>query len=96
MDGGVIDNIPIEVVPLRGADIVIVVDISEKNGGLRKHNVDVLITPDVSGVGMMDFTQKKCSMQAGIDVTRAAVPTIHEAMADWISRQSPAAIGTKK
>ena len=118
VDGGVIDNIPIEVARLRGADLVIAVDISENitnynitnlvdvtmqavrimfkvNVGLRKHTADVLIAPDVSGVGMTDFTQKKRSMQAGIDATRAALPAIYKAMADWIGKQSSSSAITK-
>jgi NTE family protein len=111
VDGGVVDNIPIDVARERGADIVIAVDISEnvtnynitnlvdvtlqavnimfkENVGLKKNAADVLITPDVGGVAMMDFTQKKRSMQAGIDATQRAMPAIRQAIEDWTAKQS--------
>lgn len=111
VDGGVVDNIPIDVARERGADIVIAVDISEnvtnynitnlvdvtlqavnimfkENSGQKKLAADVLITPDVGGVAMMDFTQKKRSMQAGIDATQRAMPAIRQAIDDWMAKQS--------
>ncbi len=111
VDGGVVDNIPIDVARERGADIVIAVDISEnvsnfnitnlvdvtlqavnimfkENTAQKKLGADVLITPDVGGVAMMDFTQKKRSMQAGIDATQRAMPLIRQAIDDWTAKQS--------
>ena len=110
VDGGVVDNIPIDVARERGADIVIAVDISEnvvnnnitnlvdvtlqavnimfkENTSQKKLAADVLITPDVGNVAMMDFTQKKRCMQAGIDATQRAIPAIHQAIDDWTAKQ---------
>jgi NTE family protein len=117
VDGGVVDNIPIDVARERGADIVIAVDISEnitnyditnlvdvtlqavnimfkENAGQKKQSADVLVTPDVGSVAMMDFTQKKRSMQAGIDATQRALPLIRKAMDDWAVKHTH--LATKK
>ena len=111
VDGGVVDNIPIDVARERGADIVIAVDISEnvvntnitnlvdvtlqavnimfkESMSQKKLAADVLITPDVGNVAMMDFTQKKRCMQAGIDATQRAIPAIRKAIDDWTAKQS--------
>ncbi|HEX5633022.1 MAG TPA: patatin-like phospholipase family protein, partial [Gemmatimonadales bacterium] len=81
VDGGVVDNIPIDVAREKGAEVVIAVDISEDVGNTeiknlldvllqatnimfaenvahRKQGADVLVQPNVKGVGMLDFTQK--------------------------------------
>ena len=106
VDGGVVDNIPIDVAREKGADVVIAVDIGEdvgntdirnvldvmlqatnimfaENTAHRKQGADVLVSPDVRGVGMLDFSQKKRCMQAGIEAARKAVPRIREAIAAW-------------
>jgi NTE family protein len=57
------------------------------NAEHSKRGADVLITPDVSGVSMLDFTQKKRCMQAGIDAARAALPRIRAVIADWQAKQ---------
>jgi NTE family protein len=111
VDGGVVDNIPIEVARARGADLVVAVDIGEKvgntnikgivdvilqstnimfavNTSFRRRGADVLVTPNVDGVGMLDFTQKKRCMQAGIDAARAAVPGLREAIEAWKARKA--------
>ena len=41
-----------------------------ENVGFRKKDADVLITPAVGSVAMLDFTQKKRCMQAGIEARR--------------------------
>jgi NTE family protein len=46
-------------------------------------DANVLIVPAVGDVGMLDFTQKKRCMQAGIEATRRAMPEIREAMEEW-------------
>jgi NTE family protein len=61
------------------------------NSEHSKHGADVLITPDVKGVGMLDFTQKKRCMQAGMEAARAAVPRIHAAIAAWRAAKVAAA-----
>jgi NTE family protein len=49
----------------------------------HKNNADVLITPAVGKVAMLDFTQKKQCMQAGIEATQKAMPAIKAVIADW-------------
>lgn len=58
------------------------------NAAVGQREADVVIRPAVGNVGMMDFTQKKQSMQAGIDAARAAMPQIHRAIADWSAKQA--------
>jgi len=53
-----------------------------------KRGADVLITPDVRGVAMLDFSQKKRCMQAGMDAARAALPRLRAAIADWQARHT--------
>jgi len=53
-----------------------------------KRGADVLITPDVRGVAMLDFSQKKRCMQAGMDAARAALPRLRAAIADWQARHA--------
>lgn len=50
----------------------------------RKMDADVLIAPDVRGVGMMDFGQKKRCMQAGIEATQRAMPEIRNKIEAWM------------
>ena len=54
-----------------------------ENVGHRKKNADVLITPSVGNVGMLDFTQKKRCMQAGIEATQKAMPEIRKKIEEW-------------
>jgi len=49
----------------------------------RKKDADVLITPAVGNVGMLDFTQKKRCMQAGIDAAQKAMPEIRKKIEEW-------------
>lgn len=53
-----------------------------------KKEADVLIAPaGIGDVGMLDFTQKKRCMQAGIEATRKAIPSIRKAMDLWVTAQ---------
>ena len=53
-----------------------------------KKAADVLITPaGIGDVGMLDFTQKKRCMQAGIDATKQAMPTILKVIDAWVAAQ---------
>ncbi len=52
-----------------------------------KRGADVLVTPKIGDVSMLDFGQKKCCMQAGIDAARDAMPAIRKAIADWQARK---------
>ncbi|HSB20407.1 MAG TPA: patatin-like phospholipase family protein [Anaeromyxobacteraceae bacterium] len=58
-----------------------------------KKDADVLIAPKVGDVGMLDFTQKKRCMQAGIEAARAAAPAIHRAVDAWVARRMAASGG---
>jgi NTE family protein len=115
VDGGVVDNLPVDVARAKGADVVIAVDISEDVGNVniknmvdvllqstnimfevnvasRRGHADVLVAPKVGGVGMLDFTQRKACMEAGIEAAREAVPRIRAAIEAWkVSRRSTAA-----
>ena len=55
-----------------------------------KRDADVLVTPRVGDVGMMDFGQKKRCMEAGIEAARAAVPEIRRAMDAWVAKKTAA------
>jgi NTE family protein len=105
VDGGVVDNLPIDVARSMGADIVIAVDISSKSTNYRINTVvdvilqtinimgseinkykvkdsDVVIRPDVSGVGMIDFSKKDYLFLQGERAARKAIPEIRRAMTD--------------
>jgi NTE family protein len=54
-----------------------------------KKAADVLITPaGIGDIGMLDFTQKRRCMQAGIEATRLALPTIHRVIEAWVAARS--------
>ena len=44
----------------------------------KKKAADIVISPAVGDVGILDFTQKKRCMEAGIEATRAALPEIRK------------------
>jgi NTE family protein len=48
-----------------------------------RSGADVLVQPKVNGIGMLDFTQKKRCVEAGIEAARAAVPQIRAAIDAW-------------
>jgi NTE family protein len=49
-----------------------------------KKDADILITPaGIGDVGMLDFTQKKRCMQAGIDAAQKAIPNIRKVIEAW-------------
>jgi NTE family protein len=54
-----------------------------ENTKYKKKDADVLITPSVGDVGMLDFTQKKRCMQAGIEATQKAMPEIKKKIEEW-------------
>ncbi len=116
VDGGVVDNIPIDVARAKGADVIVAVDISEDIGNVNIKNMldvmlqstnimfavnvahrlvgaDVIVSPKVGGVGMLDFGQKKQCMDAGIDAARAAVPRIRAAIEAWKARKAAEGAG---
>jgi NTE family protein len=56
---------------------------SAENAKNRKKDADVLIAPKIGDVGMLDFSQKKRCMQAGIDATEQAMPEIKRRIEEW-------------
>jgi NTE family protein len=54
-----------------------------ENVRYKKKEADVLITPHVGSVAMLDFTQKKRCMQAGIEATQKAMPEIRKKIEEW-------------
>lgn len=58
-----------------------------ENAKEKKKGADVLIAPKVGSVGMLDFTQKKHCMQAGIEATQAAMPEIRKKIEEWTQKK---------
>ncbi len=58
-----------------------------------RKDADVLITPaGIGDIGMLDFSQKKRCMQAGIETTKQAMPAIRRVIEAWVAaRTRPAA-----
>lgn len=54
-----------------------------ENVSQRRRDADVLISPAVGNVAMMDFTQKKRLMQVGIEAGQQAAPAIRAAIEAW-------------
>jgi NTE family protein len=59
-----------------------------ENAKHQRRDADVLIAPQVGDVGMLDFTQKKRCMQAGIDAARLAMPGIKQKIEEWGRRKA--------
>jgi len=101
VDGGVLDNLPVQAARDKGAEIVIAVDVSSevKNNEISnvlevmvqsihimsydnikrgRRDADILISPKVGTVGMLDFSKKKECLQAGIEAARLALPEIRK------------------
>jgi len=58
-----------------------------------KKAADILIVPaGIGDVGMLDFTQKKRCMQAGIEATKQAMPAIRKAMDAWVAAHSQTSV----
>ncbi len=94
VDGGLVRNIPVDVVRNMGADIVIAVDIgepllepeelrtlfdfsSQAMGVIGRQNddklladADIILTPDVGGMGGLDFSRVAAMIAAGEDEAR--------------------------
>ena len=56
---------------------------SAENAKFKKQEADVLIEPKIGDVGMLDFTQKKRCMQAGIEATQKMMPEIKTKIEAW-------------
>ncbi len=59
----------------------------DQNVKNKKKDADVLIAPAVGDVAMLDFTQKKRCMQAGIEATERAVPEIRKKIDEWARKK---------
>ena len=57
--------------------------ITNENAKHKAREADILITPAVGDVAMLDFTQKKRCMQAGIEATQRAMPDIRAKIEQW-------------
>lgn len=49
----------------------------------KQNETDILIQPEVGTVGMMDFSQKKKCMSAGIKATKKKINEIKKAISKW-------------
>ena len=56
---------------------------SAENAKVRKQEANILIAPNIGEVGMLDFTQKKRCMQAGIEATQKMMPEIKAVIEAW-------------
>lgn len=54
-----------------------------ENAKAKKKEADVLVSPKVGDVGMLDFTQKKRCMLAGIEATQKMMPDIKAKIEEW-------------
>ena len=59
-----------------------------ENVNHRRQDADVLIAPAVGDVAMMDFSQKKRLMQAGMEAARSAMPAVRESIDNWTARRA--------
>jgi len=66
--------------------------ITSENAKYQKRQADVLISPAVGDVSMLDFTKKKMCMQAGIDAAQMAMPEIKSKIAEWSKKKLSAAV----
>jgi len=71
-------------VTLQATNIMFALNVEQSKKG-----ADILITPaGIGDVGMLDFTQKKRCMQAGIESTKQAVPDIRRVIDAWVATHS--------
>lgn len=54
---------------------------------LKRKDADIVIAPKIGDVGMLDFSQKKRCMQAGIDAARLAMPELQQRIEEWQRKQ---------
>lgn len=101
VDGGVLNNVPVDVARKMGADIVIAVNLgggrkaaqvnnvfdaivqslhlmSIEGTEARLKNADVVIEPQVSHIGLIDFSRKKELLALGIQAAEQALPRLRE------------------
>ncbi len=101
VDGGVLNNVPVDVARKMGAEVVIAVDLGGGRKAAQVNNIfdaivqslhlmaiestaarlrdaDVVIQPQVSDVGPIDFSKKKELLTLGIQAAEQALPRIRE------------------
>ncbi|MBI2349275.1 MAG: patatin-like phospholipase family protein, partial [Deltaproteobacteria bacterium] len=101
VDGGVLNNVPVDVARKMGADIVIAVNLGGGRKAAQVNNVfdaivqslhlmyiegtearlreaDVVIEPQVSHIGLIDFSRKKELLALGIQAAEQALPRLRE------------------
>lgn len=101
VDGGVLDNVPVDVARKMGAQVVIAVDLGGGKKATQVNNIfdaivqslqlmaiestaarlrdaDVVIRPQVSDIGPIDFSKKKELLTLGIQAAEQALPRIRE------------------
>jgi len=101
VDGGVLNNVPVDVARKMGADVVIAVNLGGGKKSAQVNNIfdaivqslylmsiestearlreaDVVIQPQVSQIGMIDFSRKKELLTLGIQAAEQALPRIRE------------------
>jgi NTE family protein len=99
VDGGLIDNLPVDAALDLGADYVIAVDIMppldgsfmpfdvrdvilltwnivQRAGEHGRDRADMVITPDVATVALMDFSKIQAAYDAGVAAAEAALPDL--------------------
>jgi NTE family protein len=54
-----------------------------ENAKIKKKEADILIAPKIGDVGMLDFTQKKRCMLAGIEATQKMMPELKAKIEEW-------------
>jgi len=59
-----------------------------ENVKYKRKEADVLISPAVGNVGMLDFSQKKRCMQTGIEAAQKAMPEIRAKIEEWGKKSS--------
>lgn len=55
----------------------------DENVKNKKRDADILIAPAVGDISMLDFTQKKRCMQAGMNAAQDAMPEIRKKIEEW-------------
>ena len=99
VDGGVLNNAPVDVARKMGAEVVIAVDLAGGKKAAQVNNIfdtmlqslylmaqestearlkqaDVVIRPEVSQVGLLEFNRKKELLTLGIQAAEQALPVI--------------------
>jgi NTE family protein len=101
VDGGVLNNLPVDVAHQMGAEVVIAVNLGGDKKSAQVNNIfdtivqslnlmgmqategrlreaDVVIQPQVSHIGIIDFSKKKELLLAGIQATEQVLPRLRE------------------